>query len=190
MSKTIKYLILMILSIVILTSCWEEEAKKEVNIEKIEKNTTVEKEKLDEEKIVENNKPAKKMKSDEQIEKEILKSYSKRVSEPKKANQLLFNNWLQKCSKDENPDTCKKIFISREARKQKDINLCSFLKDEKQVQKCKYKVVLNLVWRELNSKYCSELDEEFKEECLEEYKNSLKREIENVKEFEKINSEI
>ena len=166
--KNLKHILLLLFSIIILSSCfWNE------NIEIV-----------DEEVIIENVQSGNKLvidkKLDKEIEEEIKNTYSKYVEKAEKGDTESFNKWLKLCEENTNPEACKKRFILKEWKKQKNIELCKYLDDRKEIEKCKYKIVSNLVSRELDPKYCDLLDEFWKNDCLVEYQSSLDIEKENI----------
>lgn len=185
----IKYIFLITI-LLILSSCWAElENSNEIgSINSLEINNNVENNNINNINSLEvnNNLENKRIRTDDILKEEIINSFSKISYNIKEFNKKEFEKNLNDCdnkksiySKD--PNICKNIVVSIASEEQKDISICNTLKKEKEILRCKTTVISKLVAREMNPKYCEELEDMENEMCLEEYNNNINMEIENIR---------
>ena len=156
-----KIIMLVVLSLLLSSCFWDKQddnsqnnlekkivSKNKENWKKIDnKNWKIEKNKI--------------LKSDEVFENKIKENISRNIEKAKKINIKELSQKIQKCW---NKKTCIKIEIENAWEKAKDIKICSFLWDKKEISNCEQRIVSSLVSRELNPKYCDLLKEDFQKQ--------------------------
>ena len=167
--RKIKFLSILLFLIITLTSCFNSN----------EKNTENNK-KINSEKITNEKKEISKM-SDEELKQDIKEEVKKRIRPAEKLDKGKFNLDLKNCEWKKDSKICKSIVINMAWTKTKDINLCDVLWNKKDINKCKNKVILKLATKEMNPKYCEQLEKIDKKMCLEEYEDNIKIEVEMMK---------
>ena len=161
-----KKIIIMLMLVFVLVSCWTKEEKWDNMVN------------------VNNPEEIRVERSEEEIKADIIESSKKNITEAVEWDRDELLKEMKDCDTKEDKDICKTILVETFWIKAKKVDVCELLDWERNIKRCKIRIVSRLVSREKDTNYCSMLDDTDKQMCIGEYERTLEEEIKMFKEIE------